>query len=108
MEDSKTADMLIFLRSGAGGNTNPDILAMEQNGKRILSAWVTTPSEVYDPCYNYPQSQSVTCGLSNLSDAINPPSGEALSNWDRFEGAINGQIIEAAKQLKKDKKKKGK
>jgi hypothetical protein len=110
-QDSKTADMLIFIRPGVGGNTNPDILALEQNGERILSILVkpqTAPTETYDPCHHFPQSQSVACGLSNLSDALNPPSGEVSSNWDQFRGAVNGQVIEAAKQLKKDKKKRGK
>jgi hypothetical protein len=109
VEDPTQADLRVFVRAGDGGNANPDILMLEPNGQRVLVVYKLKPppNSEYDPCHQWPESESAPCGLSNLSEMLTKPYVEP-SNWDKVASVIENEAALEAKRAKKAEKEKKK
>jgi hypothetical protein len=106
--DPKDADFYIFVRAGAGGSSNPDVLVMQANGLRVALAATELPRpeapneepriDPYNLCYEWPTSQSATCALLNFSEYLattNPavPKSPALTNWEQLQCLIQDAAV---------------
>lgn len=92
VEDPQKADAWVFIRSGEyQGNSNPDILVTGPNGGGRIFLAITPnvpPTQQYNVCHQWPESESPACALANIGEAMKP-AYHAPTNWEYLRTLVN-------------------